>query len=344
MRRPRLSVVLATYNVEKELGLCLDSLCASSERDFEVCICDDGSSDRTLEVARSYQDRLTLKLVTNETNRGVAFARNRALDLATGDFLLFLDADVRFGPDLIERLFRSMERTSADTLQGIYSPNALDEGLASAYYAAFAHHSFLVSDRPVDDNVFNAWCALCDRKVMDVVGGHSSVPKGVEIENESLGRRIVSRGFRIVLDPSIAVDHHWGGWSKVYFIFTRRIYWWVKIFAATGWRFERCMTNASYGFSTVALPASVVALAASLVWPALQYVALALFAAFVLAYIPFYRFALSHKGPAFAGACVALSGAFAFVITASAAWSFLEEMFVLMTKGRPTLDPGVFRA
>jgi glycosyltransferase involved in cell wall biosynthesis len=344
MRRPRLSVILASYNVETELRLCLDSLCASSERDFEVCLCDDGSSDRTRDVARSYQDRLTLKLVTNETNRGVAFARNRALSLATGDFLLFLDADVRFGPDLIERLFESMERTGADALQGIYSSSALDEGLASAYYATFAHHSFLVADRPVDDNVFNAWCALCRRKVMDALGVHPSIPKGVEIENETLGRRIVSRGFRIVLDPSIAVDHHWGGWSKVLFIFTRRIYWWVKIFVATGWRFERCLTNASYGFSTLALPASVAAFAASFVWPGLQYASLALLAAFLIGYASFYRFAFRQKGAAFAAACVALSAGFAFVITASAAASFLEEAFVMLKKGRPTLDAGLFQA
>ena len=286
--RPRLSVVLAAYNVEKELGLCLDSLCASSERDFEVCLCDDSSSDRTRDVARSYQNRLKLSLVTDETNRGVAFSRNRALAMATGDFLLFLDADVRFGPDLIQRLFQSMERTGADTLQGIYSPCALDEGLASAYYATFAHHSFLVADRPVDDNVFNAWCALCRRTVMDTVGVDSSIPKGVEIENEALGRRIVSRGFRIVLDPSIAVDHHWGGWSKVLFIFTRRIYWWVKIFVATGWRFERCLTNASYGFATLALPASVAVFVASFAWPGLGYASLALVMAFLIGYVPFY--------------------------------------------------------
>lgn len=335
---------MAAYNVEKELALCLDSLCTSTDRDFEVCLCDDASSDRTRDVARSYEDRLTLKLATNETNRGVAFARNRALALATGDFLLFLDSDVRFGPDLIARLFQSMERTGADTLQGVYSPIALDEGLASAYYATFAGHSFLVTDRPVDDNVFNAWCALCRRQVMDVVGGHSSIAKGVEIENETLGRRIVARGFRIVLDPSIAVDHHWGGWSKVFFIFTRRIYWWVKIFVATGWRFERCMTNASYGFSTLALPASVAAFVASFLWPGLQYASLALLAVFLIGYVSFYRFAFRQKGAAFAAACVALSAGFAFVITASAAASFLEEAFVMLKKGRPTLDAGLFRA
>lgn len=344
MHPPRLSVILAAYNVENELAMCLDSLCASTERDFEVCLCDDASSDRTPEVARSYQDRLTLKLVINETNRGVAFARNRALALAMGDYLLFLDADVKFGPDLIARLFQSMERTGADILQGIYSASALDEGLASAYYATFAHHSFLVADQPVDDNVFNAWCALCHRKVMDVVGGHSSISKGVEIENETLGRRIVSRGFRIVLDPSISVDHHWGGWSKVFFIFTRRIYWWVKIFVATGWRFERCMTNASYGFSTLALPASVAAFAVSFVWPGFAYVSLALFAAFLIGYVSFYRFAFRQKGAAFAAVCVALSAGFAFVITASAAASFLEEFFVMLKSGRPTLDARLFQA
>jgi len=339
---PSLSIVAAAYNSEKEIAVLFDSLIHSTERDFEVCLCDDGSTDGTLQKIESYRGRLDLRVIRNKTNLGVAAARNQALALARAPLLLFLDADVRLYPDTISCLRRGLNETGADVFEGIYSPVALDGGLISAYYAAFAHHSFLISDHPVAYNVFNAWCALCRREAMDAVGGHAVTPKGVEVENEALGRKLVARGFKIMIDPSIAVDHHWGGTSKVFFIFTRRVYWWVKTFFADGRRFELCLTTPSYGLGTAAFPAAAVLLAASVFNHWLIAPAVFLAAAFAFAYVPFYRFALRYKGPLFGLACLILSAAFSFVITASAAYSSAEELLSLAVKGRPSLDPAIF--
>jgi len=239
-------------------------------------------------------------------------------------------------------LLRGLDETGADVFEGVYSPVALDDGLISAYYAAFAHRSFLISDHPVAYNVFNAWCALCRREAMDAVGGHAVTPKGVEVENEALGRKLAARGFKIMIDPSVAVDHHWGGASKVFFIFTSRVYWWVKTFFAAGRRFELCLTTPSYGLGTAAFPAAALLLAASvfnrwLIAPAVFFAA-----AFTFAYAPFYRFALRYKGPFFCLSCIVLSACFSFVITASAAYSFIEELLSLAINGRPSLDPAIF--
>lgn len=335
---------MAAYNVERELPVLLDSLVRAEPGDLEVCICDDASTDRTASVIESYRDRLEIRAVRNADNRGVTYARNRALELAGGELLLFLDADVRLYPDTIARLIATMEETAADVVCAVYTDVALDPGFFSRYYAAFVHHSFLVAPGPIPYNVFNAWCSLARREVMDAIEGHRVVDKGVELENESLGRRIVSRGFSLVMDPRIGVDHHWGGLGKLHFIFTRRVYYWVKVFFASGLEFESALTTKSYGLGTPCGPAALVTGAASLLFPPLWLLPLAFGAGFLAAYAPFYVFAYRRRGPLFAAASVPASLYFSCLVTASAAYSSLEEIVRLVRTGRTTVDASSLRA
>ncbi|HRY29324.1 MAG TPA: glycosyltransferase family 2 protein [Elusimicrobiota bacterium] len=340
---PDISIIIAAYNVQREIDVLLESLCRSRFRDFEICLCDDASSDDTRRTVERYRDRLAIKLTVNPSNRGVTYSRNAALALAQRPLLLFLDADVRLSPDTIDRLWAAMERTRADVVVGGYGSTALDPGIFSDYYALFVSQSFHVAHGPVPYNVFNAWCALCRREVMSVTGGHVVVPKGVEIENESLGRRIVAAGFSLVLDPAIQVDHFWGGHRKLFFIFTSRIYWWVKIFLATRCRFEIALTNSSYGFGTVCFPlAAAFGVLAFSVDPWFWIASAAAGAFFVRAYAPFYGFVFRRR-PLFVPMSVLLSAYFSFMITACAAYSFIEEVVRLVFARRGTLDPALFR-
>lgn len=341
--RPRLSIVLAVHDAEGELRVFLESLSASRFKDFELCVCDDASADGAAGVLRSYEGRLPVRAVRNETNRGVTFSRNRAVELAKAPLLLFMDADIRLYPDTVGKLVGLMERTGADVVEGVYTDVALDDDAFSRYYALFVHHSFLISDEPVPYNVFNAWCALCRREVMEKTGGHGVVEKGIEIENETLGRRIVANGFKLLLDPSIAVDHHWGGHRKLVFIFTKRIYWWVKIFFATGCRFESSLTTPSYGLATLCLPAAAAAAIPGwfdpLFWPLIA----ALLAGFLYGYGPFFAFARRRRGAAYLLLAVPLAMYFSFFAAASAALSAYEEVLRRVLLGRTTLDPETFR-
>lgn len=341
---PSLSVVLATYNVERPVRALLDSLAASGPAGLEVCVCDDASRDKTVEVLRSYGDRFPIRLVVNPVNRGVAFSRNRALALAGGERLLFVDPDVRLPPDTIPRLLGRMAETRADVVEGVYSPVALDDDPFSRYYALFVHHSFLVSREPVPYNVFNAWCALCRREVMESVGGHAAIPKGVEVENETLGRAIVARGFTLLLDPSIVVDHHWGGHRKLVFIFTTRVYWWVKLFFVCGRRFESALTTRGYALATLCAPCAVLAALLCLAAPGLWPAAAALAAGFLAGYAPFYAFALRRRGLPYMALCVPLSAYFALYAGAAALYSALEELWRRAVLGRFTLEGMVPRA
>ena len=86
---------MGIYNCEETLAESLDSLLNQSFRDFEVIMCDDGSIDNTLRIAKNYCDRWPerFKLILNEKNKGLNFTLNRCLSRATGEYIARMDGD-----------------------------------------------------------------------------------------------------------------------------------------------------------------------------------------------------------------------------------------------------------
>lgn len=337
---PLVSIVTAAYNAEREIRALLESLALSEFRDFEFCCCDDRSTDRTAAVLEGFKGPFPVRLARHPENRGVTAARNTALALAGAPLLVFLDADVVVEPGTLGRLLEALERSKADVVCGIYGPRPLGGGAAARFYALFCHHSFLGKGGPY--NVFNAWCAVARREVFDRLGGHRVVPKGVEVENEELGRRIVAAGYSLVLDPGIGLAHGGRDLRKLWFIFTSRVYWWVKVYFASGRRFESALTNRSYAAGTACAPAALALLLLSpfgALWGA---AGLAAAAVFLWAYGPFFCFAWRTEGPAFAALCAGLSFSWAIPAAACAAFSAGEEVARLALGRGTTLDGGHF--
>jgi glycosyltransferase involved in cell wall biosynthesis len=342
-RFPKISVIISTYNMENRIGVLLESLTASKFSAFEVCIHDDCSTDNTLTIIEQFQTRLTIHLSASSENCGVTSARNRAAENARAPLLLFLDADVRLYEDTISRLNACMESTGADVVDGVYTAEALDDNPFSRYYALFVHHSFLIDSEPVEYNVFNAWCALCKREVWKKTGGHTVISKGVEVENEMMGRRINANGFRIVMDPTIAVDHHWGGHRKLVFIFVQRVYWWIKVFVATGFRFESSLTTSGYGMATLSVAGGLFAGIVGLFFPVAWLAMFLCLGVFFWGYAPFLRFACRKRGLLYGGFSVLLSMYFALYASFSAVYSIFEELFRRSVLGEFTLDAAMFK-
>ena len=99
--RPLVSILITAYNAEPWIGETLDSALGQTYSEIEVLVVDDGSTDRTLHVARSYDDpRLS---VLSQPNAGACAARNRAIAASEGQLVQFLDADDLLSPGKIER-------------------------------------------------------------------------------------------------------------------------------------------------------------------------------------------------------------------------------------------------
>jgi glycosyltransferase involved in cell wall biosynthesis len=100
---PLVSVILPVYNGEKYLEATLDSALSQTYRNLELVVVDDGSRDRTREVVEARAARDSRVHLIAQGNRGVAAARNRAIEASHGEFIAPLDADDLWDPSKIER-------------------------------------------------------------------------------------------------------------------------------------------------------------------------------------------------------------------------------------------------
>ena len=107
---PLVSVLMTVYNREKYLASAIESVLAQTMTDLELIIVDDGSTDRSLEIARSYSKDPRVKLFVNEHNLGDYPNRNRAASLATGKYLKYVDSDDAILPICLEVMSHMMER------------------------------------------------------------------------------------------------------------------------------------------------------------------------------------------------------------------------------------------
>ncbi|MBD2561468.1 MULTISPECIES: glycosyltransferase family 2 protein [Nostoc] len=111
---PKVSVIIPAYNTEAYIAKAIESALEQTLKDIEVIIVDDGSSDKTVEVAKSFTDQ-RLKIV-NQQNLGVSAARNRALKAAQGEWIAVLDSDDWYDPERLEKLVLLADETNADMI------------------------------------------------------------------------------------------------------------------------------------------------------------------------------------------------------------------------------------
>lgn len=105
------SILMTSYNREDYISEAIESVLASTYKEFELIIVDDCSKDRTVEMARKYEaaDR-RVKVYVNEYNLGDYHNRNKAADYATGKYIKYIDSDDLIYPHGLEVMVRAMER------------------------------------------------------------------------------------------------------------------------------------------------------------------------------------------------------------------------------------------
>jgi len=94
MNDPKISIIMGIYNCGKMLPAAIDSILNQTYQNWELIMCDDGSSDDTYDVAKKYQDSDSrIKVIKNEKNMRLAYSLNRCLKVAKGEYVARLDAD-----------------------------------------------------------------------------------------------------------------------------------------------------------------------------------------------------------------------------------------------------------
>ena len=110
----KVSVIMPVYNAYSYLRDAIEGVLSQSLSELELICVDDGSTDRSLDILREYMQRDSRVRVLTQNNAGPSWARNKGLSRARGEYIIFLDADDLYEPELLKTLYELAERDNLD--------------------------------------------------------------------------------------------------------------------------------------------------------------------------------------------------------------------------------------
>ena len=124
---PKVSIIIPAYNAEKTIARMLDAVRAQTFENYEVIVIDDGSTDGTRNILEEYAHSDSRIRVFHQENAGVSATRNRGLDEATGDYVLFYDADDTVPENAVHDMYFAAREHLADLVIGRHSVQLMNE-------------------------------------------------------------------------------------------------------------------------------------------------------------------------------------------------------------------------
>ena len=157
----KISVVIPLYNAEPYIGRCLDSVLRQSYKNIEIVIVDDASTDASLSVVQRYQTQYPfVTIISHKQNKGAMMSRKDGYTAATGECLMFVDADDTLPFDAVACLVAKQQETNADIVAGNVEKIYVD-----------GHKERLVENLPTHATGVDMLEALLDEKVRRCLWG-----------------------------------------------------------------------------------------------------------------------------------------------------------------------------
>jgi glycosyltransferase involved in cell wall biosynthesis len=197
---PAISVIIPVYNARATLARCLRAVFDSNFNAFEVILVDDCSTDGSLDEVDGFPCR-TIRL---ERNLGAGGARNRGVELATGEILFFLDADVLAENETLRQVVESFDaRPEIAALFGSYQKNTVPGNFTSDYKNLLHHYTHQNSRE--EAATFCGGFGAIRREVFAEYGGFDEQHRS--LEDIELGYRLHLGGCRIYLNKALQLTH-----------------------------------------------------------------------------------------------------------------------------------------
>lgn len=189
---PKVSVIIATYNVEKYIDQCMESLLNQTYKDFEIVVCDDCSTDDTFVHLEKYSSYSNITLLKNEKNLKQALTRNRCIENSHGEYIVIQDADDISEPNRIERLLCELEERVDFVGSACYCFNDAD-GIFEKWIKKYKYPEpkHLLNGIP-----FVHASILFRRECLEIVGGYRLTEHTKRGEDYDLIMRLYADGFR----------------------------------------------------------------------------------------------------------------------------------------------------
>jgi len=194
---PKISVIMGIYNCAGTLPESIESLFNQTYKDFELIMCDDGSSDGTYRIAKEYKNKCEITgnhivLLQNKTNMGLPFTLNKCLKYATGEFIARHDGDDISLPERFEK-------------ETVFLKSNPDIAFVSTWYTSFNENgdfkitkTSLNPDRKefVSRTPFSHPSCMFRRSALENVGGYTVAPYLRRGQDIHLFAKLYSKGYK----------------------------------------------------------------------------------------------------------------------------------------------------
>lgn len=120
INKPKISIIIPIYNVEKYINKCLDSLINQTLEELEFICINDGSTDNSLNILNNYVKNDSRFIVINQSNQGQGIARNNGIKIAKGEYIAFVDPDDWLENSTFEKVYNLAIENSANVVQFNY--------------------------------------------------------------------------------------------------------------------------------------------------------------------------------------------------------------------------------
>lgn len=190
-----ISILMGIYNCASTLPEAIDSVLAQTYTDWELILCDDGSTDHTYAVAESYRLRFPdkIKLLKNERNMGLNHTLNRCLSCAEGKYIARMDGD---DISLPERFERELEALEAEPDLAVVSCPMIYFDEAGDFLSGTGIVEYPKSHLLVHGPVHCHAPCMIRSEIIRVVGGYSEDKKLLRVEDWNLWLKIYAAGYR----------------------------------------------------------------------------------------------------------------------------------------------------
>jgi glycosyltransferase involved in cell wall biosynthesis len=198
---PRVSIVVCAYNAERTMDRCLASLAVLNYPDYEVIIVNDGSRDRTREIAESY-DHFR---IIDQSNQGLSAARNVGAEAATGEIVAYTDSDCVADPDWLTYLVAKMQVSGLVACGGPNFPPPEDDLVPAAVAVAPGGPTHVLISDEIAEHI--AGCNMAFRRdTLLQLGGFDPVYRAAG-DDVDICWRLQDAGYTIGFSPAAVVWH-----------------------------------------------------------------------------------------------------------------------------------------
>lgn len=168
-----ISIIIPVYNVEKYIGICMDSIINQTYKNLEIIIINDGSKDNSLKIIKEYEKKDNRIIVKDRENKGVLYTRVEGFKLAKGKYVTYIDSDDWIEKNMIEVMYNKAIEHDADVVKCQFGENDFkndnnkfdktsDEFITKEQFEPNFYDKLFK-----DMNVHNVWAQLFRRDLLE---------------------------------------------------------------------------------------------------------------------------------------------------------------------------------